>query len=122
MEWLVRAHGLALRKAKIVIEKAVKYSEEEGGREVSFRSLKKALQEMRISIPITRASAVMLQRPDRILTHTRSIGTPSEKRVREHLVSLEGRIKEDKAWCAHQRKGIAKAKALVLSMEKASGV
>jgi argininosuccinate lyase len=121
MEWLVRSHGLPLRKAKMVIERAVKYSEVAGGKEVSFRSLKKALQEMKISIPITPASAVRLQQPDRILTRTRSIGTPSEKRVREHLASLGGRIKRDKAWCVHQRKGITKAKALVLSMEKASG-
>jgi hypothetical protein len=55
------------------------------------------------------------------LTQTRSIGTPSEKRVKEHLASLRSQINEEKAWCAHQRKGIEKAKALVLSMERSSG-
>jgi hypothetical protein len=45
----------------------------------------------------------------------------SEKRVKEHLASLRSPIKGEKGWCAHQRKGIEKAKALVLSMERSSG-
>jgi hypothetical protein len=100
----------------------VKYSGVEGAKEVSFRSLRRALQEMKISIPITQTSVIKIQQPDLILTQTRSVGTPSEKRVREHLASLGGQIRRDKGWCVHQRKGIAKAKALVLSMESASGV
>jgi len=122
MEWMVGSHGVPLRQAKIVMEKAVKYSEAEGAKEVSFRSLKKALQERKIFIPITRPSVIKIQQPDRILTQTRSIGTPSEKRVKEHLASLRSQIKGEKEWCAHQRKGIEKAKALVLSMERSSGV
>ncbi len=121
MEWMVGSHGVPLRQAKIVMEKAVKYSEAEGAKEVSFRSLKKALQERKIFIPITRPSVIKIQQPDRILTQTRSIGTPSEKRVKEHLASLRSQIKEKKEWCVHQRKGIEKAKALVLSMERSSG-
>jgi len=121
MEWMVGSHGVPLRKAKIVMEKAVKYSEAEGAKEVSFRSLKKALQERKMFIPITRPSVIKIQQPDRILTQTRSIGTPSEKRVKEHLASLRCQINEEKAWCAHQRKGIEKAKTLVLSMERSSG-
>ncbi len=44
MEWMVRSYGVPLRKAKIVMEKAVKYSEEQGAREVTFGSLKKVLR------------------------------------------------------------------------------
>jgi argininosuccinate lyase len=121
MEWMVGSHGVPLRQAKIVMEKAVKYSEAEGAKEVSFRSLKKALRERKMFIPITRLSVIKIQQPDRILTQTGSIGTPSEKRVKEHLASLRSQINEEKEWCAHQRKGIEKAKTLVLSMERSSG-
>jgi len=121
MEWMVRSHGVPLRKAKILLEKAVKYSEAEGAKKVSFRSLNKALQEMEIPVAITQGSVEKVQQPDGILTHIQSIGTPSEKRVKEHLASLRGRIKEDRAWCARQRKGIEKAKALASRMERALG-
>jgi hypothetical protein len=121
MEWMVESHGVPLRRAKIVMEKAVKYSEAEGATEVSFRSLRRALQEEKIFIPITQPSVIRIQQPGRILTQTRSIGTPSEKRVKEHLASLRNQIKEKKVWCVHQRKGIEKAKTWVLNMERSSG-
>jgi argininosuccinate lyase len=118
MEWMVRFHGVPLRKAKIVTEKAVKYSEKEGAKEVSFRSLKKALQEMRIPIPITQQSVEEIQQPHRILAQAQSIGTPSEKRMKEHLASLRGRINEDRDWSTHQREEIEKAKGLISKMER----
>ncbi|OGP92541.1 MAG: argininosuccinate lyase [Deltaproteobacteria bacterium RBG_16_48_10] len=121
MEWMVRSHGIPLRKAKIVMEKAVKYSEAEGAKEVSFKSLKKAVQEMKIPVPITQQSVEKMQQPYEILARTRSVGTPLEKRVREHLASLRGRIKEDKHWCTRQRKSIEKGKSLAFRMESAVG-
>ena len=100
MEWMVRSHGVPLRKAKIVMEKAVKYSEAEGAKEVSFRSLKKALQERKIRHPDHPTSVIKIQQPDRILAQTRSIGTPSEKRVKEHLPPFE-------AGSTRRRSGVA---------------
>jgi argininosuccinate lyase len=122
MEWMVRSHGVPLRKAKILMEKAVKYSEAEGAKEVSFRSLNKALKEMKISVVITQSSVKKIQQPYGILTQIQPIGAPSEKRIKEHLASLRGRIIEDRDWCAQQRKGIEKAKALVSRMERMLGI
>ena len=121
MEWMVRSQGVPLRKAKILMEKAIKYSEAEGAKKVSFRSLNKALREMKIPVTITQRSIEKIQQPDGILAHIQSIGTPSEKRVMEHLASLRGRIKENRDWCAQQRKGIEKARALAARMERALG-
>src|SRR4030066_1412433 len=53
MEWMVRHGSLPMRKAKMVMEKAVKYSEREGKEKVSYQSLVKALAEMKIHIRIT---------------------------------------------------------------------
>ncbi len=122
MEWMVRFHGVPLRKAKILMEKAVKYSEKEGAREVSFSSLNKALKEMRIPVAITPSSVKKIQQPYGILTQVQSTGAPSEKRIKEHLASLRGRMIEDREWCAHQRKGIEKAKVLVSRMERTLGI
>ncbi len=38
---------------------------------------------------------------------------PSEKRVKEHLASLRGQLKQDQNWYARQKKSVERAKALV---------
>ncbi len=118
MEWMVRSFSLPLRKAKMVLEKAVKYSEKEGGGKVSYRSLKRALGEMRINIPITQEDVKKIQRPENILTQTSSIGTPSEKRMKENIVSLREKVKTNRGWLIRKKRVIENKKALVLRMEK----
>jgi argininosuccinate lyase len=118
MEWMVRHSSLPMRKAKMVMEKAVKYSEKEGKGKVTFQSLKKALVEMKIDIRIKEKEMEEIQRPKRILSQTQSVGTPSEKRVKEHIASLQKRVRTDRNWLIHKRKGIEKAKSLIFRMEK----
>jgi len=121
MEWMVRSWGLPLRKAKTVVEKAVKYSEKEKKGEVSYQSLKKALNEMKINIPITDQLVRKIQRPERILNQLHSIGTPSEKRIRENIAFLRGKVKSNRDWLMLKRKRIEEAKALVFRMTKQLG-
>ena len=121
MEWLVRHGSLPMRKAKMVMEKAVKYSEKEGEGKVSYQSLKKALAEMKINISITEQDVEKMQRPERLLVQTLSIGTPSEKRVKENIASLQKKVQANRDWLIHKRKGIEKAKALIFKMEKQLG-
>ncbi|MGA2517693.1 MAG: argininosuccinate lyase [Thermodesulfobacteriota bacterium] len=118
MEWLVRRGPLPMRKAKMMMERAVKYSEKEGKGKVTYQSLKKALTEMKINVPVTEQDVERNQRPERILAQTPSVGTPSEKRVKENIASLQKRVQAQEAWLVHKRMGIEKAKALVSKMEK----
>ncbi len=122
MEWIVQSYRIPLRKAKMAMEKAVKYSEEEGAGEVTFEGLKMAFQEMDINLPIKPRSVRKAQQPEGSLTRTRPIGTPSEKGVREHLSSLRGRIRKDGEWVARGKKGIERAKDLVSRLERALGI
>ena len=119
MEWLVSRRSLPLRKAKLVLEKAVKYSEREGKGEVSYSSLKRALQEMKIDPRVTENEVERIQRPDRILTHLQSVGTPSEKRIREDASSLQERMKRDRTWLIQARRRIERSKKLLSKMEQA---
>jgi argininosuccinate lyase len=119
MEWMVRHGSLPLRKAKMVMEKAVKYSEREGREEVSYGSLKKALEEMKIRIQITEQDVKKIQKPERILAQLRSIGTPSAKAIRRNMAWLQGWMTFDKHWLILNRRKIEKAKGLVSRMEKA---
>src|SRR4030066_1042321 len=121
MEWMVRHGSLPLRKAKMVVERAVKYSEQEGRGKVSYQSLKRALGAMKIHIRITERNVEATQRPGRILTQTSCIGTPSEKKVKENIASLRKKVQANRDWLTHKRKGIEKAKALIFKMEKQLG-
>jgi argininosuccinate lyase len=121
MEWMVRSFGLPLRKAKMVMENAVKYSEKEGGEKVSYRSLKRALDAMRINLLIKEEDVKKIQRPERILTQASSIGMPSEKRIKENIASLRGKAKTDRDWLIRKKRVIENSRALVLRMEKALG-
>jgi argininosuccinate lyase len=118
MEGLVRHGSLPMRKAKMVMEKAVKYSEKEGRGKVSCQSLKKALAEMKVNLLIKEQDVEKIQRPEKILAQALSIGTPSEKRVKENIASLEKRVQARRNWLVHKRKGIEKARALIFKMEK----
>jgi argininosuccinate lyase len=118
MEWLVRHGPLPMRKAKMVMEKAVKYSEKEGREKVTYQSLKKALAEMKINISMTEKDVETIQRPERVLIETPSVGTPSVKRVKENIASLQKKVQANKAWLMHKRVGIEKAKALIFKMGK----
>jgi argininosuccinate lyase len=118
MEWMVRQGSLPMRKAKMVVEKAVKYSEKEGKGKISFQSLKRALAEMKVRIPIKEKEVEEIQRPERVLSLTQSIGTPSAKRVKENIASFLKKVQANKEWLIHKRKGIERAKALVFKMEK----
>jgi argininosuccinate lyase len=121
MEWMVRRSSLPLRKAKMVMEKAVKYSEKEGKGKVSFQSLKKALGEMKVHLLITEKDVEEMQKPKKILAQTQSMGTPSEKRIKENMGSLRKRVRINRDWLIDHRKGIEKAKALMFQMEKQLG-
>jgi argininosuccinate lyase len=118
MEWMVRSFDLPLRKAKMVLERAVKYSEKEGGGKVSYQSLKRALNEMGINIPISEQDVKKIQRPEGILAQTSSIGTPSEKRMKEQIASLHERVKANRGWLVYQRRRMDKTRGLVAKMEK----
>ena len=118
MEWLVRRGPLPMRKAKMVVERAVKYSENERKGKVTYQSLKKALAEMKINVSVTEQDVERNQRPEKILTQTPSVGAPSERRIKENIASLQKRVRVNKDWLLQRRIGIEKAKSLVSKLEK----
>lgn len=118
MEWLVGYANLPMRKAKMAVEKAVKYSEKEGREKVSHQSLKKALAELKINISVKEEDVERIQRPERVLTQALSFGTPSAKRIKEGIASLRKKVQANRNWLIDERRGIERAKALVFKMEK----
>jgi argininosuccinate lyase len=121
MEWLVSSYNLSMREVKTAVERAVRYSEEEGLEEVSQGSLKRALQEMKIDAPIRKKDVENVQRPEGWLARAQSIGMPSDKRVLEGIASLNRRLSSTRDVLATRKKGIEKAKELLSKMERTLG-
>ncbi len=118
MEWLIGYGHLPMRKAKMVVERAVKYSEKEGREKVSHQSLMKALGEMKINLSVNEKDVDEVQRPERVLSRALSFGAPSEKRIKEGTVSLRNKVQGHRNWLIRKRRGIERAKALLFKMEK----
>ncbi len=118
MEWMVKSFRLPLRQAKGIVERAVKYSEREGEGRVSFRSLKKVLEEMKIHLPISEREIEEIQSSERVLFESMTVGTPSTKRVLETLRSLRERVRQGQAWVKRKRGRIEKAMKTMEKMEK----
>lgn len=118
MEWLVTSFQLPLRKAKLAMEKAVKYSEREGKEEVSFQGLKKALSEMKIHLPVTEQDVRMIQKPDKIFSQYLATGTPSAQGAKENLLSLRKKVKNSRIWLSLRKREIEKAMGVMNKMEK----
>ncbi len=118
MEWMVTQGHLPLRKAKMVAERAVRYSEKEAQGEISYQGLHKALKEMGVDLHVTEKDIRRIQRPGEILSQHLAIGMPSAKRIQENLASLRERIRKSRAWLILKEKNIKKAMALMERMEK----
>lgn len=121
MEWLATSFRLPLRRAKLVMEKAVKYSEKEGKEEVTYRSLKRALKEMKIDLPIAEQDVKRMQRPERVLSQSLAVGMPSARRVTENLRSLKRKMKQTREGLVLRRRRIEKAREQVGKMESQIG-
>lgn len=121
MEWMVQRWSLPLRKAKMVVERAIRYSEGEKKEKVSYPSLKKALGEMKIQISIAEREVEAVQSPERVLTQPSAIGTPSERRLRESIASLRTKAKVHQFRLKREEGKIFKAKQFILDMERELG-
>jgi argininosuccinate lyase len=92
MEWLVTAHGLPLRRAKRVVETAVRLSEEGGAGEVTAPALRAALDEHGVSLEPEEAQIAAVQRPEAIVRAARTAGGPAPEAVDAAIAALQERL------------------------------
>jgi hypothetical protein len=106
----------------MVMEKGVKYSELGGKDRVSYEGLRRALDEMDIDFHVSPEEVEKVQGPREALSHVRSVGTPSERRVGENIASLRERSRAGRKWMIQQKKGLEKAERLINRMEAELGL
>lgn len=95
LEKITSEFHLPFREAKVVVEKAVKYSQAED--KVNYAALEKSLKEVGVKIKITRAQVRKWQDPDEIIKNTKSYGGPGQKQVEESCEVIFKKIKQIKA-------------------------
>ena len=97
-EWLVQKHNLPFRKAKLVVEKAVKHSEGEGSGKITFKALKRALSEMKIRLKIKEREVEVCQIPERVLKERRAKGGPSPEGLRGEIKRFQKVLNRHREW------------------------
>lgn len=96
LEQIVTCYKLPFRKAKVIIEKAVKYSKDKG--KVSYFFLQKALKEEGVKIELTPGKVKKWQDPKEIIKLTKSFGGPGVKSVQKASTILFQEIKKQQKW------------------------
>lgn len=118
LESIVQNYNLPFREAKSLIEKAVRYSEIEGQEKVTFSSLRKALKEKGISIPITREQVDRYQEPMEIINRKNALGGPSPDTVSYSIQTIREDLRKEKEWLKQKRKRIDEVNKEIKEIEQ----
>jgi argininosuccinate lyase len=98
MEAIVNDFGLPLRQGKMLIERAVKYSESQKNETVSWETVNQALKEMDLSFPLSPEFVGDRQEPAGVVERRTVTGGPSSKVLLPAISELGARLEDQKAW------------------------
>ena len=116
VEWLVQRYSVPFRKAKVVVEKAVAYSEQQGSENITFSALNRALAEKEVSANLSEREVASCQVPERILQARKATGGPSPAAVREEINRFQKAMRGHKQWLKHKRHQIEQAERAVATV------
>ena len=118
VEWLVQKHYLPFREAKIIVEKAVKYSERGGSEKITFNSLMQALSEMKIKLKIKEKDVQGCQIPERILKERKTKGGPSPHVLKGEVKRFQKVLQRHRDWLKKKVDQVEEARSEVRKIVK----
>jgi argininosuccinate lyase len=118
LERIVQEWGLPFRKAKGVVEKAVRYSEAERVESISFSALKRALQEEGLSLKIDERFVLKAQEPRLIVARRKTIGGTSPQALQKNILSVSLQLQILQRWLSQKRQQQSTAKMRLVEMER----
>ena len=118
MEALVSEFAIPLREGKVLVEKAVKYSESEGAETVSYNALRKALKEMDLPLTISPDLVRDWQEPAAGVNRRKAIGGPASEVVTKAVEGLTSQVQKMKQWLQEKSNQIQSAKSKLEEVEK----
>jgi len=119
MEALVNEFSIPLREGKVLVEKAVKYSESEGAETVSYNALSRALDEMNLQLPISPGLVQDWQEPAAGVNRRKAIGGPAPEVVTKAVEKLTAQMQEMEKWLEEKCNRIQAARSRLEEVEKA---
>lgn len=111
MEQITSVFKLPMRKAKVIIEKGVKYSAGQGI--VTFEAVERALKEENVAINITKEDVASWQDPDRIIALTTTFGGPGSLAAKKTYGSITKEIAKLTAWSTKMQHSLDLAQGMV---------
>ncbi len=122
LEGLVQRFKIPFRKAKILMEKAVKYSEDKGADMVILGGFRKALKEMNLDLEMSEEELLKGQDPVRIVSRKTLKGGPSAEAVKAQIDGMRERLKGSRRWTEEGLRRIKDAKKEIQRIEESLGI
>jgi argininosuccinate lyase len=118
LERIVQEWAVPFRKAKVAMEKAVKYSEAEGVERVSVSALKRALQEESLGLNIDERTILTAQEPRLIVSRRKAIGGTSPQALQKNFLAASSQLEILQRWLKEKREKQSIAKTRLAEMER----
>ena len=109
MEQIIATYYLPMRVAKVIVEKAVKYST--GNDHVTYAAVLQALADEDIQLPITESDVLRFQNPHVIISLTKSYGSAGKHSMKATLRLMHKKVSKDKQWVESKKKQKENARA-----------
>ena len=122
LEEIVQRFGIPFRKAKVLMEKAVKYSEDKGADMVTLEGFRRALKETKVDLEMSKEGLLEAQDPVKIVSKMASRGAPSAKAVKAHIEGMEQRLKASRRWRQEGLRRIEDAKNEIQRIGRSLGI
>ncbi|UCD72306.1 MAG: argininosuccinate lyase [Syntrophobacterales bacterium] len=122
LEELVQRFQIPFRQAKILMEKAVKYSEDKGAEMVIPEGFRRALKKMNLGFEMSDAELLEGQDPLRVVSRKTSKGGPSTEAVKTQIDGIRERLKGNRRWNREGSSRIEDAKKEIQRIEESLGI
>jgi argininosuccinate lyase len=122
LEEIVQKFKVPFRQAKVMMEKAVKYSEDTGADTVTLEGFRKALKEAELDLEMSEEELLEGQDPVRIVSKKSLKGGPSAEAVKAQIEGMEQKLRESRRWCEAGLSRIEEAKKEIQGIEESLGI
>ena len=122
LEEIVQRFKIPFREAKILMERAVKYSEDRGADMVILGGFRKALKETNLDLEMSEEALLEGQDPVMIISRKTLKGGPSAEAAKAQIDGMREKLKESRRWAEEGRRRIGDAKKEIQRIEESLGI
>ena len=122
LEEIIQRFKIPFRKAKMLMEKAVKYSEDKGADVVILEGFRKALKETDLDLEMSEQELLEGQDPLRIVTKKTLKGGTSAEAVKAQIDGMREKLKGSRRWREKGLRRIESAKKEIQRIEESLGI